>query len=126
MCSLKETKMGRVKFQVAAKRRRKRTLKAAKGYVGGRGKLLRTAKETVARARAYAYRDRKVRKRDFRSLWITRISAACEECGTKYSVFIGGLKKAKIGIDRKHLAELAVSSKEAFKKLVELAKTKKP
>ena len=117
--------MARVKHVVSSKKRRKKVLKAAKGYRGGRSKLLRTAKETVMRAEAYSTRDRKVKKRDFRALWIIRINAACKINGIKYSEFISGLKKAKIELDRKILAELAVSHKTAFKKLVELAKPKK-
>jgi len=117
--------MARVTHGVSSKKRRKRTLKAAKGYRGGRGKLYRTAKETVARARAYSYRDRKVKKRDFRSLWIARINAACKINGIKYSEFIDGLVKAKVLINRKVLAELAVSHKTAFKKIVDIAKRKK-
>lgn len=112
--------MSKVKHGVSSRKRRKRALKAAKGYVGGRSRLLRTAKETVMRARAYATRDNKARKRDFRALWITRINAACRENGIKYSVFIDGLKKAKISLDRKSLAELAVADKAVFKKLIEL------
>jgi large subunit ribosomal protein L20 len=117
--------MGRVTHRVSSKKRRKRTLEAAKGYRGGRSKLYRTAKETVARARAYSYRDRKVKKRDFRSLWIVRINAACKISGIKYSEFMDGLKKAKIVINRKTLAELAISHKTAFKKLVDIAKSQK-
>ena len=114
--------MAKVKHVVAGRRRRKRLLKRAKGFIGGRRKLYRTARETVKRAKVYAYRDRKVKKRDFRSLWIIRISAACRANGTKYSEFISGLKKAKIALDRKSLAELAVSNKTAFKKLVSTVK----
>jgi large subunit ribosomal protein L20 len=114
--------MARVTHRVSSRKRRKKTLKAAKGYRGGRGKLYRTAKETVARARAYSYRDRKVKKRDFRSLWIARINAACKINGIKYSEFIDGLTKAKVLINRKVLAELAVSHKTAFKKLVDIAR----
>ena len=116
--------MAKVKHAVASKRRRKKILKQAKGYVGGRGKLYRTAKETVRRALAYSYRDRKVKKRDFRSLWIVRINAACRGHGIKYSEFIPGLKKAGIALDRKSLADLAVNSKTAFKKLVGIVKDK--
>ncbi|MBN1406084.1 MAG: 50S ribosomal protein L20 [Candidatus Omnitrophica bacterium] len=114
--------MARVKHVVAGLRRRKKLLKLAKGYVGGRSKLYRTAKETVRRAKAYAYRDRKARKRDFRSLWILRINAACRASGIKYSEFISGLKKAKVVLDRKSLADLAVNNKTAFKKLISLVK----
>ncbi len=114
--------MARVKHSVASLKKRKRVLKAAKGYVGGRSKLFRTAKETVMRAEAYSYRDRKVKKRTFRSLWIARISAACKVNGQTYARFINGLKKAKIALDRKMLAEIAVSHKTAFKRLAELTK----
>jgi len=117
--------MARVKHRVASKKRRKKVLKAAKGYVGGRSKLFRTAKETVIRANAYSYRDRKVKKRDFRALWIVRINAACKTHGIKYSEFINALKKANILLDRKMLSELAVSNKTAFKDIVNIAKTKK-
>lgn len=117
--------MARVKHRVASKKRRKRFLKAAKGYRGGRSKLYRTAKETVIRARAFSSRDRKLKKRNFRGLWIVRINAACKTHGVKYSQFINGLKKAKIDLDRKMLAELAVSNKTAFKKLIDLVKPKK-
>ncbi|MFC1808073.1 50S ribosomal protein L20 [Candidatus Omnitrophota bacterium] len=117
--------MPRVKHAVSSRKRRKRVLKKAKGYVGGRRKLLRTAKETVVRAQAYAYRDRKVKKRTFRSLWITRINAACKIHSIKYSELIDGLKKAKITLSRKVLAELAVSHKTIFKKLVDIVKNKK-
>jgi len=116
--------MARVKHRVTTRKKHKKTLKQAKGYVGGRSKLYRTAKETVLRANAYATRDRKVKKRTYRSLWITRVNAACKTCGIKYSDFMNGLKKAKVDLDRKSLAELAVSHKTAFKKLVELVKPK--
>lgn len=117
--------MVRVKHRVSSKRRRKRILKAAKGYRGARSRLYRTAKETLLRAMAYSYRDRKTKKRNMRALWIARINAACKTYGIKYSEFIDGLKKAKVLLDRKVLAELAVSNKVAFKKLVDLAKSKK-
>jgi len=116
--------MARVKHGVASRKKRKKVLKAAKGYVGGRSKLYRTAKETVMRAEAYSYRDRKVKKRTFRSLWITRINAACKVNGLTYARFINGLKNLKITVDRKMLAEIAVSHKSAFKHLVELVKPK--
>ncbi len=101
-------------------------MKAAKGYRGGRSKLYRTAKETLLRAMAYATHDRKTYKREMRRLWTVRINAACRAYGVKYSEFINGLKKAKVSLDRKVLAELAVSHKTAFKKLVDLASPKKP
>lgn len=97
-------------------------MKMAKGQYGGRSRLYRTAKESVARALAYSYRDRKAKKREFRALWITRINAACKECGISYSRFINGLKKAKAAIDRKMLADIAVKDKVGFGKLVEASK----
>ena len=114
--------MPRVKHAVAAKKRRSRVLNAAEGQVGGRHRMFKRAKESVAKGMKYSYRDRKAKKRDFRSLWIVRINAACQEHGMKYSKFIQGLNKAKITIDRKILAELAVSDPKAFGKLVEAAK----
>jgi large subunit ribosomal protein L20 len=114
--------MARVKHAPASKRRRKKILKKAKGQYGARGRLYRTAKESVARGLVYSYRDRKVRKRDFRSLWITRINAACRAHAISYSRFINGLKKAKTAIDRKMLAETAVNDKVGFGKLVEASK----
>lgn len=110
----------------ARNRAKKRLFKKVKGYVGGRRKLLRTAKETLIRAGVYALRDRRVRKRDFRRLWIIRINAAVRERGMRYSVFIAGLKAAKIEIDRKLLAELAVSDPAGFDKIVELVKAAMP
>ena len=104
----------------AARRQAKRRLfKRAKGYVGGRSKLLRTVKETLIRAGAYAFRDRRVRKRQFRKLWITRINAACRERGMRYSEFIHGLHKANIALDRKQLSELAIHDPEAFTVIVD-------
>lgn len=116
--------MARVKHRVASKKKKKRTLKAAKGYRGGRSKLYRTAKETVIRAQAYSFRDRKMKKRTLRALWVARINAACRSYGIKYGSFINGLKKAKVLLDRKSLADLAVSNKAAFKKLIDLVKEK--
>jgi large subunit ribosomal protein L20 len=99
----------------AARRKAKRRLfKKAKGYRGGRSKLLRTAKESLVRAGAYAYRDRRVRKREFRRLWIIRINAAVRQRGMRYSVFIAGMKKANIELDRKMLAEMAVNDPSGF------------
>ena len=114
--------MPRVKHAVATRRHVKRTLKAAKGQWGGRSRFYKRAKESVAKGMMYATRDRKARKRDFRSLWIVRINAACRDNGISYSKFVNGLKKAKISLDRKVLSELAVSDAKAFGKLVELAK----
>ena len=114
--------MSRVKHAVATKRHRKRVLNAAEGQWGGRHRFYRRAKESLAKGMAYSYRDRKVKKRDFRGLWIVRINAACREFGISYSKFMNGLKKAKIAIDRKILSELAVSDKATFGKLVEAVK----
>jgi len=114
--------MPRVKRSVPARRRRRRILKEAKGFQGSRNRLFRTAREAVERAWRYAYRDRKQRKREFRSLWITRINAAVREHGVSYSQFIHGLGEAGIEIDRKNLADLAVSDPEAFAELVARAK----
>jgi large subunit ribosomal protein L20 len=104
------------------KNRRKKILKQAKGFRGSRGTLFRTAKDSVAKAGAYAYRDRRRKKRDFRRLWITRISAACRAEGMTYSRFINGLQKSDVQINRKALAYLAVEDAEAFRALVEKAK----
>jgi large subunit ribosomal protein L20 len=115
--------MPRTKNTVAARAKKKRILKAAKGYVGGRRALYRTARETVERALVYAYRDRRQKKRDFRKLWIARINAAARLHGLSYSRFISGLKKADVDINRKLLAELAVKDADGFKHLAEVAKT---
>ena len=104
------------------KDRRKKILDQAKGYWGRRSKLHRTAKDAVAKAGQYAYRDRKARKRDFRQLWIARISAAVREEGMSYSRFINGLSKAEITVNRKTLSNLAIEDPAAFKTLVEKAK----
>lgn len=112
----------RVRLGKARHRAKKRLFKEARGNRGGRGKLLRTVKETIIRSRAYAYRDRKVRKRDFRALWITRITAACRARGISYSVFIHGLKKAEIELNRKTLSELAIHEPAIFDEIVEVAK----
>ncbi|TVS20745.1 MAG: 50S ribosomal protein L20 [Planctomycetaceae bacterium] len=101
---------------------KKRLFKRAKGYRGGRGKLLRTVKETLVRAGAYAYRDRRVRKRDFRKLWIIRINAAVREHGLRYSEFMCGLKKAGIELDRRTLSEMAVNDPAGFGAIVEQVK----
>ena len=116
--------MGRVKFGVASRRRRKRVLKKAKGQFGGRSKLYRTAKESLRKGMYYSYRDRKQKKRSFRALWIARVNAACRNEDISYSKFLNGLKKAKIALDRKSLAALAVDDKKGFSKLIELAKGK--
>ena len=114
--------MAKAKTAVAGRRRHKRMLKAAKGAWGKRSKNFRRAKETVNRAMVFATRDRKVRKGDFRRLWISRINAACGAEGLRYSQFIAGLKAAKVNLDRKVLADLAVTDGEAFKELVQVAK----
>ena len=114
--------MARVKRGFVARRRRTKVLRAAKGFVGGRSRLVKNAKETLMRARNYAYRDRRVRKREFRALWIARINAAARELGMTYSVFMNGLRKAEIEVDRKVLADLAVHDKAAFAKIAEQAK----
>ena len=116
--------MTKVKFAVASKRRRKKYLKKAKGQYGSRSKLYRTAKESVSKGMAYSYRDRKQKKRAYRNLWIARINAACRENDLSYSKFLNGLKKAKVALDRKILADLAVSDRKAFNKLLELSKSK--
>ncbi|MDZ4819151.1 MAG: 50S ribosomal protein L20 [Planctomycetota bacterium] len=99
---------------VPRNRRKKRLFQKVKGFVGGRRKLLRTAKETLVRAGVYAFRDRRRRKRDFRRLWIIRINAASRERGLRYSQFIAGLNKAKIGLDRKSLSEMAIHDPAGF------------
>jgi large subunit ribosomal protein L20 len=114
--------MPRVRTVAAGRRRRRKILKAAKGFRGGRSKLYRTAKETLIKSLQYVYRDRRTRKRDFRSLWISRINAAARLNGMSYSTFISGLRKADIEINRKTLAEIALHDREGFAKLAELAK----
>lgn len=114
--------MPRVKRGPKARRRRNKLMKAARGFVGGRRTQYKQAKQTLHRAWAYAYRDRKRRKRDFRRLWITRINAAARLNGTSYSALIGGLAKANISLDRKVLAELAIFDPAAFSKVVEAAR----
>lgn len=110
--------MPRVTSSVASRKRRARTLKAAKGYFGNKSRLFRYAKDAVKRAGKYAYRDRRVRRREFRSLWIARINAACRVAGLKYSVFMGALKNLNIEMDRKQLSELAINDEAAFSALV--------
>ena len=114
----------RVKRGFKARRRRKKILKLAKGFRGGHSKLFRTAADTVDRSLNYAYRDRRQRKRDFRRLWIARINAAARMHKLSYSKFIQGLKRAKIDLDRKVLAELAISDPAGFAKIAELAAQK--
>ena len=113
--------MPRVTRGFKARRRRNRVLKLAKGFRGGRHRLFRTATEAVDRALCYAYRDRRTKKRDFRRLWITRISAAAKLNDTNYSRFIGGLKKTNVELDRKVLANLAVLDSNAFSAVAKLA-----
>ena len=114
--------MARVKGAMMTRKRRKKVLKLAKGYFGGKRKLFRTAKEAVIKSGNYAYIGRKQKKRDFRRLWITRISAACRINGVNYSTFMNGLKKAGIELNRKMLSELAINDPKAFANLVEKAK----
>lgn len=115
--------MTRVKRGVVARARHKKILALAKGYRGRRGNVYRVAKEAVMKAGQYAYRDRRQRKRQFRSLWIVRINAACRELGLPYSRFINGLSKANVAVDRKVLSNLAIYDKVAFSKFVEIAKS---
>ncbi len=115
--------MARVKRGPKGRRRKKRILQLAKGFRGSRKNRFRVAIHVVKRALRYAYRDRKVKKRDFRSLWITRINAATRACGLKYSQFMNGLKKANIALDRSCLADLAIHDEKAFSGLVEQAKS---
>lgn len=114
--------MPRVKRGVTARARHKKVMDKAKGYYGARSRVYRVAKQAVIKAAQYAYRDRRQRKRQFRSLWIVRINAAAHENGLSYSRFIDGLKKAGIEVDRKVLADLAVQDKAAFAVLAEQAK----
>ena len=114
--------MTRVKRSVHARKKRRATLERAKGFRGEAHSNYKRAKEAVMKADAYAYRDRRNRKRDFRRLWITRINAAARECGLSYSAFMNGLKKAAIELDRKVLADLAVFDKPAFAKIAGQAK----
>ena len=114
--------MARIKGAMMTRKRRKKVLKLAKGYFGAKSKLFKTAKEAVMKSGQYAYIGRRQRKRDFRRLWITRISAAAKINGMNYSTFMNGLKKANIGLNRKMLAELAVSDAAAFAALAEKAK----
>jgi large subunit ribosomal protein L20 len=114
--------MAKIKHSVATRRRKRKLLKKAKGYWGDRSKQYQQARRALMHALVYAYRDRRVKKRNFRQLWITRINAACRNEGMTYSKFIYGLKKAKVSLDRKILADLAVKDDQAFKKLTEIAK----
>ena len=113
--------MARIKGAIATRKRRKKVLKAAKGYWGSKSKHFRMAKQAVMKSGNYAFIGRKQKKRDFRRLWITRISAACKANGTNYSTFMCGLKKAGVTLNRKMLSEIAIADAEAFKSLVEKA-----
>ena len=115
--------MSRVKRGVVANKRHKKVLKQAKGYYGARSRIFRVAKQAVTKSGQYAYRDRRAKKRVFRSLWIARINAQSREVGMSYSQLIAGLKKANIEVDRRVLADLAVHDKSAFNAIVEQAKT---
>ena len=114
--------MARVKGAMMTRKRRNKVLKLAKGYWGAKSKHFKMANEQVMKSLKYAYTGRRLKKRDFRSLWITRISAACKMNGMNYSTFMNGLKKAGVEINRKMLSELAISDPAAFTKLVEIAK----
>jgi large subunit ribosomal protein L20 len=114
--------MAKVKHSQATKKRKKRVLKQAKGFWGDRSKQFQQARRALMHALVYSYRDRKVRKRDFRKLWIARINAACRQGGITYNKFMHGLKKAKIELNRKVLADLAVKDTKVFKKLIEMVK----
>ncbi len=110
--------MPRVTNAGQTRRRKQRLMKTTRGYFGNKSRLYRYAKDASQRARKYAYRDRRVRRREFRSLWITRINAACRAAGIKYSVFMAGLKKLNIQLDRKQLSELAINDAAAFAALI--------
>ena len=113
--------MARIKGALATRKRRNKTLKLAKGYWGGKSKLFKTAKEAVWKSGQYAYISRRLKKRDFRKLWITRISAGCKMNGVNYSTFMNGLKKEGIVLNRKMLSEIAISDPAAFTALVDQA-----
>ena len=114
--------MARIKGAMMTRKRRNKVLKMAKGYYGSKHSLFKTAKQAVMKSGNYAYIGRKQKKRDFRRLWITRISAACKANGTNYSTFMNGLKKANITLNRKMLSEIAIADPAAFTALVEQAK----
>ena len=114
--------MARIKGALATRKRRNKTLKLAKGYWGGKSKLFKTAKDAVWKSGQYAYISRRLKKRDFRKLWITRISAACKLNGMNYSTFINGLKKADISLNRKMLSEIAINDAAGFTALCDKAK----
>ena len=113
--------MPRVKRGFKARQRRKKVLKMASGYIGARSRLIRTASEAVDRALAYAYRDRRARKRDFRKLWTARINAAARQNGLSYSKLMGGLAKAGVELDRKVLSNLAILDPQAFSQIAKMA-----
>jgi len=115
--------MARIKGALATRKRRKKVLKLAKGYFGGKSRLFKTAKEAVMKSGQYAYIGRKRKKRDFRRLWITRISAACKQNSMNYSTFMNGLKKAGIELNRKSLSEIAIVDPEAFTAICDKAKS---
>ncbi|MDE7231239.1 MAG: 50S ribosomal protein L20 [Oscillospiraceae bacterium] len=114
--------MARIKGALATRKRRNKTLKLAKGYWGGKSRLFKTAKEAVMKSGQYAYVGRRLKKRDFRRLWITRISAACKLNGMNYSTFMNGLKKANVTLNRKMLSEIAINDAAGFTALTEKAK----
>ncbi len=114
--------MARVKGALATRKRRNKILKLAKGYFGGKSRLFKTAKEAVMKSGQYAYIGRRLKKRDFRRLWITRISAACKANGMNYSTFMNGLKKANVTLNRKMLSEIAINDAAGFTALTEKAK----
>lgn len=118
--------MPRIKGGPASRERRRKILKDAKGYWGSRSKLFRPAKQNLLKALKYAFRDRRAKKRTFRSMWIVRITAACEQRGYSYSKFIGGLKFANVDLNRKMLSEIAIYDAAAFDRLVELARSSLP
>lgn len=117
--------MARIKGAMMTRKRRKKTLKLAKGYFGAKSRLFKTAKEAVMKSGQYAYIGRKQKKRNFRQLWITRISAGCHNNGMNYSTFMNGLKKAGIDLNRKMLSEIAIHDPKAFTELCEKAKAAK-
>jgi len=114
--------VAKIKHSVATRRRKKRLLKRTKGFWGDRSKQYQQARRALMHALVYAYRDRRNKKREFRRLWVTRVNAACRQAGVTYSQFIHGLKNAKVNLDRKTLAELAVKDSKVFAKLIEIAK----
>lgn len=115
--------MVRVKVGITRRRRHKKVLAATKGYRGARRRRFKVAREAMIKARAYAYRDRRTRKRNFRRLWITRVSAACRQAGMSYSRFINALKNSDIQLNRKMLSEIAVRHPDAFTKIIDTVKT---